>query len=255
MWMTLKTLNMKTYNLGEGMLAFSTRRDGGVSTGTYASMNINPFCGDNPHDIEQNRELLATRLGILPERIVVPHQVHGVHVEFLDGPCLPEATDAVVTTTEGLCVGVSTADCIPVLLYDPVHRAVAAVHAGWRGTVARIVVQTLQQMHERLGTCPAEFAAVIGPGIGLDAFEVGDEVYDAFEKEGFPMQRIARRYAKWHIDLWDANLWQLQQMGVENVQCASVCTYTNSEEFFSARRLGIRSGRIMNGIMLLEREN
>ena len=241
---------MKTYDLGERVLAFSTKRQGGVSTGLYASMNVNPYCGDVPGNVEQNRKLLADRLGIAQEKIVLPHQVHGVNVEFVDGPCMPENTDAVITQTEGLCIGVSTADCIPVLIYDSHHRVVAAVHAGWRGTAARIVEHTLQKMYDRFGACPHKIRAVIGPGIGLSAFEVGDEVYAAFEQEGFPMERIARKYSKWHIDLWEANLLQLQHMGVTEVLLAGICTYSNSAQFFSARRLGIHSGRIMNGIML-----
>lgn len=241
---------MKTYELGNDVFAFSTTREGGVSKGSYASMNINPFCGDAQNDVNQNKELLAEILGIRSERIVVPHQVHGTHVEFVDAPCNLEATDAVVTQTRNLCIGVSTADCIPVLLYDSNHHAVAAIHAGWRGTVARIVEKTLQKMHDRLGTKPNEVAAVIGPGIGLSAFEVGDEVYSVFEKEGFPMDRIARKFTKWHIDLCEANLLQLQKMSVADVHIAGICTYTHHDLFFSARRLGIQSGRIMNGIML-----
>jgi copper oxidase (laccase) domain-containing protein len=97
---------------------------------------------------------------------------------------------------------------------------------------------------------------VIGPGISLESFEVGDEVYEAFRKEGFPMERIACRFPaaegeKWHIDLWECNRQQLLSLGVPEaqIQVAGVCTYKNPDQFFSARRLGIRSGRILSGIM------
>ena len=95
--------------------------------------------------------------------------------------------------------------------------------------------------------------AVVGPGISLESFEVGDEVYDEFGREGFPMEEIARRYGeKWHIDLWKANTLQLEGEGVrsENIEVAGICTYKNYDRFFSARRLSINSGRILTGIMM-----
>ena len=143
------TPQLKTYDMGDGIVAFSTTRHGGVSTGTsYASFNINPFCGDDPAHVAANRELLCKELGIDSRHLILPHQTHGVDTRIIsDEFCaLPdnvrqmvlEGVDAVMTNVPGVCVGVSTADCIPVLLHDPKHRAVCAVHAGWRGTLARI---------------------------------------------------------------------------------------------------------------------
>ena len=99
---------------------------------------------------------------------------------------------------------------------------------------------------------PEDMRAVIGPGISLKNFEVGDEVYDAFSAAGYPMQKIACREAKWHIDLWRCCQLQLQQAGVMpvNIQTAGICTYDNEEEYFSARRLGVHSGRIFTGVVL-----
>lgn len=244
-------------------LAFSTTRKGGVSQGKYGEFNINEYCGDEPDHIAENRRRLAERLGIDTDRIILPHQVHGVEVRRIDGGFLSlaeterkerlEGVDAVMTDVEGICIGVSTADCIPVLLYDEAHHAAAAIHAGWRGTVRRIVEKTVEQMRQVYDTDPAELKAVIGPGISQESFEVGDEVYEAFAQEGFPMERIARRYAKWHIDLPLCNALQLQGMGVrkENIQDCAVCTFQHSEEYFSARRLGIQSGRIYTGILII----
>jgi copper oxidase (laccase) domain-containing protein len=109
------------------------------------------------------------------------------------------------------------------------------------------------------GSCAGDIDAIIGPGISLESFEVGDEVYNEFAKAGFPMESIARRYPttnggmKWHIDLWEANRLQLMECGIDekSIKVAGICTYKNHAEFFSARRLGINSGRIFNGIMLL----
>lgn len=238
------------YSLSPEVVAFSTRRRGGVSKGAYSTFNANPFCGDAPEDVMQNRRLLASELGLDSQQLVIPRQVHGISVAMVDAPSAPDGVDAVVTQTPGLCVCVSTADCIPVLLFDPVARAVAAIHAGWRGTVADIVGNTVSFMQQHCGTSPADLFAVIGPGIGIKAFEVGDEVYDAFHDARFPMENIAQKEKKWHLDLWKANEWLLRRTGVENIHVAGICTYQHQEEFFSARRLGIHSGRILNGIFI-----
>ena len=102
------------------------------------------------------------------------------------------------------------------------------------------------------GTDGTDVSAVVVPGISLAAFEVGDEVYEAFRLAGFPMDRIARKQEKWHIDLWEANRLQLLDFGVPSaaIETAGICTYTHCDDFFSARRLGIRSGRMLTGIML-----
>ena len=164
--------------------------------------------------------------------------------------------DAVVTHLKDFCLCVSTADCVPILLYDRVKEVIAAIHAGWRGTVGRIVEKTLDVMKSQYGTEGEDVMACIGPSISLESFEVGDEVYAAFEEAGFDMSRIARKYEKWHLDLWEANRLQLLAHGVlpEHIEVAGICTYQNHEDFFSARRLGIKSGRILSGIQICHSE-
>lgn len=263
------------YDLGARVRAFSTFRGGGCSTGAYASFNANAYCGDDERNVVRNRGLLCEELGIDTARLIIPHQIHRDRILYVDEDFFAgdetarraalEGADAVMTGLPRTCVSVSTADCIPVLLYDEKHHVVAAVHAGWRGTVLRIVETVVEAMAGHYGTEPAEVQAVIAPGISLDAFEVGDEVYEAFGEAGFPMDRIARRFPvgavqdasahdKWHIDLWEANRLSLVRSGVlpENIQMAGICTYTHHDRFFSARRLGIHSGRILNGIFLTE---
>lgn len=255
------------YDLGEHVRAFSTTRQGGVSVGAYASFNANLYCGDGVQHVQQNRELLCQFLGLPFSHLLMPHQTHHDKVCKIDESFLSlsqsereqrlEGIDALMTDLPDVCVSVSTADCIPVLLYDDVHHAVAAVHAGWRGTVSSIVRKTVERMEEVYHTDVNDVKAVIGPGISLDAFEVGDEVYDAFQSAGFPMMQIAKRYVlseektKWHIDLWEANRWELLQSGVpfSHIHLSGICTYSHNDRFFSARRAGIHSGRILNGIM------
>ena len=277
---------VKEYQVATGVKAFSTTRKGGVSTGNYGEFNINEYCGDEPENVAQNRKLLADELGIATDHIIMPHQVHGVEVrqvagEFLSMPenirkMILEGVDAVMTNQKGLCIGVSTADCIPVLLYDEEHLAVAAIHAGWRGTLARIVHKTIQEMTFAYQTDPKKLKAVIGPGISLDNFEVGDEVYEAFQQAAFPMKEIAEQRPnaafhadaternrmaeagnieqplKWHINLPLCNKQILLHCGVaeENIQDCGICTYAHSDEYFSARKLGTESGRIYTGIII-----
>ncbi len=240
------------YDMGAGVVAFSTTRHGGCSTGNYAAFNINNYCGDLPAHTTENRQQLAGVLDIPENHIIMPHQTHRCHVVRIDTPPTEviEDTDAVMTDVRGLCVGVSTADCIPILLYDREHHAVCAVHAGWRGTVQRIVGKAADAMGVHYGTVPAHVKAVVGPGISLDSFEVGDEVYEQFQQAGFDMERISRRDARWHIDLPACNALQLREMGVSDIQMTGICTYQQVDTYFSARRLGINSGRIYTAILL-----
>ena len=130
------------------------------------------------------------RDAVLPTRVVQAHQVHGDRVAVVTSAGTTreelEGYDALVTDVPGVAIGARTADCIPVLMYDPVHRAVAAVHSGWKGTVLKIAAKTLAVMASKYGTCAADILAVIGPGIGPDSFQVGPEVVEAFLAAGFP---------------------------------------------------------------------
>lgn len=250
------------YDLGPGVTAFSTTREGGAGEGNYASFNVNPYCGDSPEAVTANRELLCRHLGIDDSHLILPHQTHGTELRHVaaDLLALPdgvrrmvlEGVDGVMTNVPGVCIGVSTADCIPVLLYDEAHRAVAAVHAGWRGTVERIVMKAVKAMALHYQTRPDDLRVIMGPGISVDAFEVGQEVYDAFREAAFPMDAIAKWQGKWHIDLPACNRLQLVQLGVREggIRMDGTCTYNQADRFFSARRLGTGSGRIFTGVML-----
>lgn len=260
--MTMRPVLLE-YDLGDGVRAFSTTRSGGCGKGAYGEFNANMFCGDDKKNVEANREYLCAELGIGTESLIIPHQVHGtVCVDIDDGFMRLddderaerlEGVDAMLTCEKGVCIGVSTADCIPILLYDRKKGVAGAVHAGWRGTARRIAEKAVGRMKDEFGSRAEDIRAVVGPGISLESFEVGDEVYDEFGREGFPMEEIARRYGeKWHIDLWKANTLQLEGEGVrsENIEVAGICTYKNYDRFFSARRLSINSGRILTGIMM-----
>lgn len=259
-----------TYDTPAEIQAFSTTR-GHVDDKDrpYESFNPNPFCGDTPSKVLEAHIRLSSAIGVAPSNLIIPHQVHGHEVLDVDESLMSldaeerairlDGIDALITRLSGVCICVSTADCVPVLVYDTTKGVCAAIHAGWRGTVQDIVGATIRKMSETYHVSPSECKAIIGPSISLESFEVGDEVYDEFANTGFCMQKIAKRYpckgdaetGKWHIDLWEANRLQLIEAGLtpDSVTLAGVCTYKEYGKFFSARRLTINSGRIVTGIV------
>lgn len=265
----MKRPELHFYDFGSDVVAFSSTRLGGYSVGNYGEWNINRYCGDSTEAICRNRQALCEMLGIEDDKLLMPHQVHLTEIARIDEELLGlsaeerqqklEGIDAIMTNLRGVCIGVSTADCIPILLYDKKRHAACAIHAGWRGTVSRIAEKAVIRMGDTFGSIPSDIIAQIGPGISLDSFEVGDEVYEAFAKAGFDMSTIGKRYAasgpeseKWHIDLPVCNRMQLISSGIsaDNIRVAGICTFKQHENYFSARRLGISSGRIFTAILL-----
>lgn len=258
-------LGYELFSAYPGISCFTTTRFGGCSGGAYASFNCSPFCGDDDGQVRLNQQHIYQAFPGQINQLVIPRQVHGTEIAFVDKAFLSlspsdrqrhlNGIDALITTEPGYCVCVSTADCVPLLIYDHKHQAVAAVHAGWRGTVDGILAKTLLVMNQTLGTVGGDVLIAIGPSISVESFEVGQEVYDAFEQKGFNMSRVSsweETSQKYHIDLWEANREQMRSFGVPEKQmaCAGICTYLRHEEFFSARRLGIKSGRILSGIVI-----
>ena len=249
------------YDMGRGIRAFSTMRSNAMPDDPYSSFNITHYCGDRPEHVAECRAMLCEELGISDDALILPRQVHSDRVVTIDTPYLEvfpqfrqEAVgecDALVTTLSGLCIGVSTADCIPVLLCDVRHGVCAAVHAGWRGAVQQIVAKTVRAMRQK-GAEPESIRALVGPGIALESFEVGEEVVDAFLDAGFPPCILSRAWRKPHIDLPAVCSMQLEREGVPllNIRMTGVDTFTDCQRFFSARRLGIGSGRIFTGIVM-----
>ena len=247
-----------TYTLASDITAFSTERDCRQPEEAYDGFNITPYTGDDVSHVISCREQLCQQLAIPDDRLILPHQVHGTRIQEVTADNLHatfEDTDGLITLLPNVCIGVSTADCVPLLMHDTQTGAIAAVHAGWRGTVRRIGVLALGALFDAYGTRPEHVQCIIGPSIGPEAFEVGPEVPEAFAAAGFPLNAIAYCLGKkWHVNLWRANAWQLQCAGVAapNIQSADLCTYTHHTRYFSARRLGISSGRIFTGIMRRE---
>lgn len=198
---------------------------------------------------EKDRESLARVLGL--SRLAAMHQVHGNAVEVLDGTSLVRC-DGLLTDRRGTGVVVESADCVPLLLYAASAKVVAAVHAGWRGTLARIASRAVSKLEEIYGATPEEIQAAIGPAIGVCCYEVGDEVIEAFAESGRDPDRISRPgpRGRRHLDLVEENRAQLQSSGVAEgrIYDSGLCTFCGNDGFYSFRKEGSGVGRIFGVI-------
>lgn len=261
-------LQFDLFTAEKGIVHFSTTRTGGVSNGTYASFNMGNFSDDDPLNIYENRQILSRMFYMEMDRFVIPHQTHGTTVlkvdnEFLelDHASMTEAMygiDATITQKKGIFLCATTADCVPIILYDCKNDVIAAIHAGWKGTVGRIVEKTIEEMKRHYGCSPADLIAGIGPSISKAYYEVGDEVVAAYIQNGFDLsdKDVATQknnVSKYHLDLKEINRRELLRAGVmaENIEKSNLCTFEREELFFSARRQTEHSGRMLTGIMMI----
>lgn len=251
----------KTYFNFPNVLAFSTSRNGGCSLGSFGGFNISPYSGDVPQNVARNKATLIDALQIKPEHLIFPYQTHEDKVVIVDNDflLLPEidrkkqldGVDALICVVESVCIGVNTADCVPVLLYDAQNNVSAAIHAGWRGVVKGVVPKTIARMVEVFGTNPQYLHAAIGPCISGEVYEVGVDLLTEFEKAGFDNTKIFLQNPL-RVDLVQAIEIQLNDAGVlsANVYKSNICTFTQSDNFFSARKLSIHSGRCFSAILM-----
>lgn len=226
------------------LIAAESTRHGGVSPPPYQSLNLGKNTDDDPANVAENRRRFCHALGFDPAQLAWSRQVHGAGIRLAEEPGGAEGFDALITNTPGVVLAVSVADCTPVLVYDPRHRAVAAIHAGWRGAAAGIVEKTLQEMAVRFGTRGADCLAYVGTCIDECSFEVGPEV--AAEFAG-PFKRPGEHPGKYFVDLKAACAAQLQSAGLplHNVECSALSTVLHQEDYFSHRRENGKTGRMM----------
>jgi polyphenol oxidase len=252
-------------------------RHGGQSKPPYATLNLGHLVGDDPADVEANHARVYAALGLRREQVVTARQVHGDHVArvtLADGGSIIPATDALISDTPGLGLLLRYADCVPVLFYDPVRRAVGLAHAGWQGTLVGIAGKTALAMQETFGCRPTDLRAGIGPSIGPCCCELGPEVLAKFRAvysnigeflaptgkqgnhAGLPLRDQDGRGGspclpsdaptadgRARLDLWRLNAWQLAQAGVTQVEVAGACTVCQRQDYFSHRGEGGLTGR------------
>jgi YfiH family protein len=234
-------------------------REGGGSTGIYASLNCGTGSKDDRATVLANRALVAGHLGAAPERLLTCHQSHTALAIAISEPWTagsPPKVDGIVTRTPGLAIAVLAADCAPILFADPEARVVGAAHAGWRGALSGVLEATIRTMEE-LGARRGRIIAALGPCIGPKAYEVGPEFEQQFRENDrdsgafFDRPRPEKRA---HFDLPGYVMHRLSRAGLAESQSVSRCTYANEDRFFSFRRATHRGesdyGRQISAIVL-----
>lgn len=217
------------------------------------------FTGDNESEYAEFRKELAVSCDSETDQFVFPRQTHSDRVVVVSSENHTNTiadTDALITNEPGLFVCVQTADCVPILLFDPGKKVVAAVHAGWRGTVSKILAKTVGQMVEKFDCQPSDIVAGIGPSIHMHAYEVGEEVVEAVQANfgnSPALLKPSLNEGKAFFDLWEANKTILLESGIpeENIEVMGLCSFEHTDLFFSARRDGIDTGRMVSGIRLI----
>jgi YfiH family protein len=236
-------------------------REGGVSGGIYASLNGGVGSNDSPAHVTENRARMAAAVGVDPARFLTTYQIHSPEVVVAEAPWTPDRrprADAIVTRMRALAVGVSTADCGPVLLADPQAGVIGAAHAGWRGALTGVVEAAIGAM-ERLGAKRSEIRAALGPMIRQVNYEVGSDLIARFEAEDSASQRFfapAARDGHAFFDLSGYIASRLTRAGIGHIEDLGLCTYADPERFFSFRRTTHRAepdyGRHVNAIALAD---
>jgi YfiH family protein len=224
-------------------------RQGGVSPAPWATLNLGGTVGDDPERVRENRGRALAALGCEPASVYDVWQVHGVDVSFADAPRPPDQphvkADIILTDNPQVTLMMRFADCVPVLLFDPVRRVAGLAHAGWLGTVRGAVRSAVEAMHSHYGSRPADIQAVIGPSIGPDHYEVGADVI-AQVQESFGDAApglLPVKGSRTIFDLWAANRLQLENAGVKQIETAGLCTVCHNEDWFSHRGEKGRTGR------------
>jgi YfiH family protein len=236
-------------------------RQGGVSGGLYASLNGGVGSKDNIEHVTENRARMAAAVGVTPDRFVTAYQIHSPHVVVAETPWTAETrprADAIVTRMRALAIGISTADCGPVLLADPKARVIGAAHAGWRGALTGVVEATIEVM-ERLGARRNEIRAALGPMIRQQNYEVGPDLIERFGTEDPASSRFFAPAAREGHAMFDLPGYidsRLKRAGIRYVEDLGHCTYADPERFFSFRRTTHRGeadyGRHVNAIALAD---
>jgi YfiH family protein len=224
-------------------------RLGGVSQAPWVSLNLGGTVGDAPDAVRENHRIMYHSLGLDEERACTVWQVHSADTVIAQGR-VPNRrwlarADGLITDQPGLPLVMRYADCTPILLYDPVRHVVGIAHAGWRGTVTGAAVSPLKVMIDAYGTNPADVQAGIGPSIGPDRYQVGEEVVDAVREAFGHLDGLITRAedGSAYLNLWEANRLALERAGVGQIEVAGICTASHTDEFFSHRAENGRTGR------------
>ncbi|MFO8020863.1 MAG: peptidoglycan editing factor PgeF [Perlabentimonas sp.] len=250
--------NLAKYN--NSITHFVTTRNGGVSSGSYKSLNLGMMQDDDTENVLKNRSKVASAVGLNPDDFVYPIQVHGTNIEIINKEdkgrgafALSDAfadTDGFITNAPKICLITMAADCVPIIFFDPIKKAIGVAHAGWKGTALKIPSALVEKMRNEYGTNPTDLIVGIGPSGGPCCYEVGQDVIEEVAKN-FNVKKVIKNIDdKTIFDMWEANTISLIESGVkpENIEISEVCTITQTDKFFSARRGD--GGRFAAGIFI-----
>lgn len=225
-------------------------RHGGYSAAPWASLNVGGTVGDDVDAVRANHRLMYEALDVAGAQACTTWLVHSADVVVALGPVenrrwLAKA-DGIITNQPDIPLVMRYADCTPLLFYDPIQQVIGLAHAGWRGTVQGMASNMVLAMQDTYGSKPGDIQAIIGPAISCEAFQVGEEVVKAVEVHFGTLDGLMRRDpadGTAYVDLWAANMLDLERAGVENITVAGLCTYQRTDEFFSHRAEKGRTGR------------
>jgi polyphenol oxidase len=228
------------------LIAVESTRHGGISKSPYTSLNLGLFTEDKPENVQENRTRFFENLGIKSSRVAHSYQVHRDKILKVTRCRAYEGYDALISINKNSFMSVTVADCVPVLVYDAKNRAVAAIHAGWKGTVADITAKTIQMMQVEFNTNPADCYAYVGTCIDESSFEVGEKVAELFAYDFKTLVKNGRK-VKFFVDLKKANAAQLMKCGIpENqIEISSFSTVLDNKDYFSHRKEKGKTGRMM----------
>ncbi len=247
--MSLQIKQFSLFDSCPGLIHGFSKRQGGLSNAPFKGLNLGLTTGDDVFTVRKNRSLFFKTLNIPADRLVFPQQVHGDRVRIVDQPGKIPNCDALITDTPDLFLTIQTADCFPVFLCDPVKRVVAIVHSGWRGTAQNIVGKTIDWMIRRFESIPGKLLAAIGAGIQQSCYQVDEQTAKQFAKVYLLPDGVGR----FKLNIQGAIIDQLLERGLprEQIEYDPTCTHCNKNDYYSFRRDGTNSGRMMGVIGLL----
>ncbi|MGB7259532.1 MAG: peptidoglycan editing factor PgeF [Pseudolabrys sp.] len=259
--MTATMLQARSLAALDGISHGFFTRAGGVSQGVYATLNGGVGSSDQPDKVRENRARMAATLGVAPDRLLSAYQIHSPNVVMADKPWPPDQrphADGIVTRTPGLAIGISTADCGPVLFADRRARVIGAAHAGWKGALTGVIEATIKAM-ESVGADRSGIRAALGPMIRQPNYEVGPEFVDRFHNDDATSARFFKPSARAGHAMFDLSGYiaaRLKRAGINHFEDLGLCTFAEPDRFFSYRRTTKLAeadyGRHVNAIALAD---